>query len=746
MSSLFPQGTFFGINLAETSLQTFSDAENVTADNISNVNTPGATRQEVNITQQDPLVTSPFMSTHVPGTVGQGVIVQSITSANNEAYDDLFRGANSSQNYYSTEQTTLQSLQSFLGAPNSGVATQFANFQTALNQLVSQQGSGSPQASQANVLTAAQAVATALGTSAAAVQTAESQTITQASAAVTTVNGLLDQIAALNGQIRASTAVGDNPNTIADQRNYLIDQLSQYVSVQTAVQADGSTLVTVGGQALVNDTVAYHLANPVIGTTSNGEQTFNVYFATNPPQPSTAASIPLGSGQLAGYQDLYNNKLSVYATQLDQFAQTLSTETNNITESAYDSNGQQGTALFQPIVSTLPIAALNIKCGITSPAQLPVVFANTNAGTLVQPMNSADNTVDPSAQLDGNNNLANPPAAAGIAGTLTVTVNGVQQFFQYQTAPPPAALAAGIPAVPGTPGTPAAVYTSSIDQFITAFNAAGLGVTASFDAASQTIQFARDPNNENATLQTTLGNGNTSASFSLSDSNWSATAPSASLLGVLGANNLQTAANTPVVQDATNAYGQSDNGAANSLVTMFQNNVGFPPVQGTITTGVTAGTPVNFTLPSGVTNVQVGQVLTLSSPIGVAAPPAPENVVVSSVEITGGVETVTFTPSTTFAGPTIVASAQTQTLQQYFGQLMTQVGLDTQTAQTGTTNQTNLTTTIDNQRQSIQGINIDEETQNLIKYQNAYSAAARTISTLNTLLGTIINNLGVTGS
>ena len=82
----------------------------------------------------------------------------------------------------------------------------------------------------------------------------------EASADVTQVNGILDQIGALNGEIRSATSTGDNANTYSDQRDYLIDQLSSLVPTQTSVQADGSTLVTVGGQAVVNDTVVYHLA------------------------------------------------------------------------------------------------------------------------------------------------------------------------------------------------------------------------------------------------------------------------------------------------------------------------------------------------------------------------------------------------------------------------------------------------------------------------------------------------------
>src|SRR5690348_8666722 len=130
MSSFFPQGTFFGLDMMSTSLQSFSVAENVTSDNISNVNTPGSSRQQVDFNEQVPLVGPPFMSTHVFGTAGQGAIIGQIQRIHSDAYDAMFRGASSSQNFYSTEQDALKGLQSILGDPSSGVAVQYSNFQS----------------------------------------------------------------------------------------------------------------------------------------------------------------------------------------------------------------------------------------------------------------------------------------------------------------------------------------------------------------------------------------------------------------------------------------------------------------------------------------------------------------------------------------------------------------------------------------------------------------------------------------
>jgi flagellar hook-associated protein 1 FlgK len=46
-------------------------------------------------------------------------------------------------------------------------------------------------------------------------------------------------------------------------------------------------------------------------------------------------------------------------------------------------------------------------------------------------------------------------------------------------------------------------------------------------------------------------------------------------------------------------------------------------------------------------------------------------------------------------------------------------------------------------RQSISGVNMDEELANMIRYQHGYNAAARFITTVNSMLDTLINRMGV---
>ncbi len=678
-------------------LATFQNAADVTSDNIANVNTPGASRQMVEITEMSPVAGSPYADAHFAGTFGNGSIIESVQRIHDDSYDQLFRGASASQNYYTVEQNQLNALQASLGEPNNGISSYFSAFQTAVSQLVDQVGTNSTSA-RANVLSSAQSLTQALNAASNTITQQQSQVMQQASSAVSTVNGILDQIAALNGQIRASTAVGDNPNTFLDQRDNLIDQLSQYISTQTSVQPDGSTLVTVNGQALVNDTVAYHLAPPVVGVASNGSPTFKIDFASNPPAAANAPGIPLGSGQLAAFADLYNNKLTVYGQRLDNFASSMANEVNRITQAGYDQNGVAGTALFQPIVSSLPISAGNIKVGITDPSQLPVALASTAAGTLVTSMNSANNTVDTSAAINGYGALANPPGAGGTSGTLSVTVDGVTQNFNYNT---------------NTTDT-------SIDAFISDFNNQHLGVTASFDATGQRIVFTRDPVNTDLVHRAAQGSNPPSSDFTITDT----AATGAGILSALGASGING-----VDQNNTNAFGANDNGGANALMSMFSANVGVPALQTSVAGPVAAGSQT-IALPAGVTNVSVGDVLTVDATAGGGAPQ--ENVVVSAVSFNPvtGQESFTANFANAHPGPVSITSAQTQTLGQYYGNTVSQIGTDAQTASAGTTSQTNLTQNIDNVRQGIDGINIDEETQNLIKFQTAYQATAQSMNVL----------------
>jgi flagellar hook-associated protein 1 FlgK len=75
----------------------------------------------------------------------------------------------------------------------------------------------------------------------------------------------------------------------------------------------------------------------------------------------------------------------------------------------------------------------------------------------------------------------------------------------------------------------------------------------------------------------------------------------------------------------------------------------------------------------------------------------------------------------------------------------TMVGALGETVSTAASNQTTqdqVTESIQNQRDSVSGVNIDEEMTNLINFQQSYAASARFISTISSLYNTLVNNTG----
>jgi flagellar hook-associated protein 1 FlgK len=83
-----------------------------------------------------------------------------------------------------------------------------------------------------------------------------------------------------------------------------------------------------------------------------------------------------------------------------------------------------------------------------------------------------------------------------------------------------------------------------------------------------------------------------------------------------------------------------------------------------------------------------------------------------------------------------------KTTDDFYNSLISKVGTEAREASQEYTTQTELMTELENMRQSVMGVNLDEEMANMVQFQQSYNAAARMISTMNDMLDTIINRLG----
>ncbi len=69
------------------------------------------------------------------------------------------------------------------------------------------------------------------------------------------------------------------------------------------------------------------------------------------------------------------------------------------------------------------------------------------------------------------------------------------------------------------------------------------------------------------------------------------------------------------------------------------------------------------------------------------------------------------------------------------------LGVNSASAQKNQANTQTLVDSIDQNRQSVSSVSLDEEMTDMIKYQQAYNASARMITVINELLDKLINGM-----
>jgi flagellar hook-associated protein 1 FlgK len=86
----------------------------------------------------------------------------------------------------------------------------------------------------------------------------------------------------------------------------------------------------------------------------------------------------------------------------------------------------------------------------------------------------------------------------------------------------------------------------------------------------------------------------------------------------------------------------------------------------------------------------------------------------------------------------LLMSGNTATFNDYYSALVRDVGNEVLKSESYYTHQSEMVAQLDNYRESVSGVSLDEEMINLIKFQNAYSAAAKLVGTADELIQTVL--------
>jgi flagellar hook-associated protein 1 FlgK len=309
-----------GYNILSQALDAFQTELNTVGNNVANVNTPGYTRETVNLEENPSTGYGAYQ-------VGGGVTVAGIQAIQNQLLNQSMNSAQSGNGMYSSLTSALQGAQQAFPEPSSsGISESLSGFFNSLSGLAASPNSSSAQLA---VQQAAQTLTGAVQSAYSQLQQTTASTTTQIGQTIGQVNQLTGQIASLNKQIASED--GSNPNSLVDQRNQDVQTLSGLIDISTSTNSNGTMNVYSNGLNLVDE--GGSTAMPSNYTA--GSLTFS--DSTN--------SVTIQGGQLAGEVQALG-KLNSYTSQLNTLANNLTSQVNALYKTGKTTTGTTGQDFF----------------------------------------------------------------------------------------------------------------------------------------------------------------------------------------------------------------------------------------------------------------------------------------------------------------------------------------------------------------------------------------------------------------
>jgi flagellar hook-associated protein 1 FlgK len=306
-----------GLNVSTVGLTT-------TGQNITNVNTPGYTRRDVEL------------ATRTQGLNGVNVVgIRRVADTVIERRQYQAMGLSSAASERDSQLGNVEGL--FNDANGTGLSDALSAFYGSFSALAS---NPTDPTARANVLARADQLASRVNDTANSIATARSDMLTDARQTAAEVNQKAQQIAKLNQQIAAARAQGQDSANLEDQRAKVLLGLAPLVDITVVNQDNGSILVQASGATLVDDVSARSLS---VDLDSNGALRFMSQTAGGGGSDVTRY---LTGGKLAGIKEARDTDLAQIAAKLDDLAYGVATTVNAQHAAGVGLDGIGGRNLF----------------------------------------------------------------------------------------------------------------------------------------------------------------------------------------------------------------------------------------------------------------------------------------------------------------------------------------------------------------------------------------------------------------
>ncbi len=700
-------------------LLAFQRALATTSHNIANAATEGYSRQQVEMNTRNPQQIG-------NNYIGQGVQISNIRRMQDNLVAEQLRTNLSRSTNSDTRAAFAERIDSLMSDDSTGVTPVLETYFAAVHDVANDPTS---IPARTVLLNEAQTLTNRLG--AVNGQLAEQRTMVngQIKTAVDEVNNYAQSLADLNRRIVSGFTAGSPPNDLLDQRDNLLNKLSEKIDVSLSTQDDGAVNVFIGnGQALVmagraNALVTGHLS----GDSTNLD--IGISTGTNS-QPANITRFMSG-GEIGGLLDTRTNILDTAQNKLGLIGLTLATNFNEQNGLGLDLNGDLGSDVFTlPAVKSffdtgnterdLPTVTIDDVSQLT-PSDYRLRFNGAAFQLTRQPANTAV-TLTPDA-TDSNilvgdglriDTTALDTAAAGDQWLIQPTRFAASGIGVKITDPEDFAATSGVLTDANNSGT-----AHPLDLRSTATPP----TTEFYLPAAIVVQPADTYNLISPLPDTAAGN---------------ASIKSFQVLDTADANLLTPTSIT--FDDATNQF--DVNGERFALdpsgTTTLTANGWELKIQGTPTNGTAFQIGVTPTpvAPEPATTIIAGNGWELDLR---GTPDASDSF---SIDLSQGRtgDNRNLLAMSAFQNTDLVQGRES--FQGSYNSILSEVGTQTRQAQISRDSNAVLLADAQAQRESVSGVNLDEEAANLMRYQQAYQAAAKVIEVSNSLFDTLLNAVG----
>ena len=317
-----------GLSAAKTNLS-------VTGHNITNVNTPGYTRQDtVQVTR-----TPQFSGA---GYIGSGTNLTDIRRSYNEFLTTQLRSSTALNSDVKAYKSQIDQLDGLLAGTTTGVTPSLQALFSAM-QTAAEDPANIP--ARQLVLAEAEGLTRRFNNIYDNITSQNSFINKQLVTTTDQINRLAQTVGSLNAAIASAGTNGQQPNDLLDAREEAVRQLSTYIGVTVVVQDDNSFNLSIGsGQPLVvGGTVNQLQAVPGRGDPNK----FEIDFVSGGSRQNITGSI--SGGEVGGLLRFREEVLDPTVNALGRLALTINSEINSQLGQGLDLKGQVGADLFNNI-------------------------------------------------------------------------------------------------------------------------------------------------------------------------------------------------------------------------------------------------------------------------------------------------------------------------------------------------------------------------------------------------------------